>query len=91
MQRFLQELKAANISYQLLADVVEVTDLRWLEAVEGALGMERFTVIAVSYTHLRAHETVLDLVCRLLLEKKKEMKKEKIPPHPHVQYYYIAL
>src|SRR5664280_3299186 len=27
------------------------------------------TDIAVSYTHLRAHETVLDLVCRLLLEK----------------------
>src|SRR5665811_2481951 len=26
--------------------------------------------VAVSYTHLRAHETVLDLVCRLLLEKK---------------------
>ena len=25
----------------------------------------------VSYTHLRAHETVLDLVCRLLLEKNK--------------------
>ena len=25
---------------------------------------------AVSYTHLRAHETVLDLVCRLLLEQK---------------------
>ena len=24
----------------------------------------------VSYTPLRAHETVLDLVCRLLLEKK---------------------
>ena len=29
---------------------------------------------AVSYTHLRAHETVLDLVCRLLLEKKKKQK-----------------
>src|SRR5665811_326448 len=28
--------------------------------------VERFSV---SYTHLRAHETVLDLVCRLLLEK----------------------
>ena len=26
---------------------------------------------AVSYTHLRAHETSLHLVCRLLLEKKK--------------------
>ena len=29
------------------------------------------TTTPVSYTHLRAHETVLDLVCRLLLEKKK--------------------
>ena len=29
---------------------------------------------AVSYTHLRAHETVLDLVCRLLLEKKNKHK-----------------
>src|SRR5664280_3297339 len=29
----------------------------------------------VSYTHLRAHETVLDLVCRLLLEKKKKKNK----------------
>ena len=28
----------------------------------------------VSYTHLRAHETVLDLVCRLLLEKKKQKR-----------------
>ncbi len=27
---------------------------------------------AVFYTNLRAHETVLDLVCRLLLEKKKK-------------------
>ena len=28
----------------------------------------------VSYTHLRAHETVLDLVCRLLLEKKQDTR-----------------
>ena len=32
----------------------------------------------VSYTHLRAHETVLDLVCRLLLEKKKTMNTEHL-------------
>ena len=32
----------------------------------------------VSYTHLRAHETVLDLVCRLLLENKKKQRKKKI-------------
>ena len=33
-------------------------------------------VNTVSYTHLRAHETVLDLVCRLLLEKKKTKRHE---------------
>ena len=42
----------------------------------------------VSYTHHRAHETVLDLVCRLLLEK-----KQTIPPvsshFPTSQSYYI--
>ena len=32
----------------------------------------------VSYTHLRAHETVLDLVCRLLLEKKKPRTTEYV-------------
>ena len=32
---------------------------------------EVLDVISVSYTHLRAHETKANLVCRLLLEKKK--------------------
>ena len=32
-------------------------------------------IVTVSYTHLRAHETVLDLVCRLLLEKKTTQDK----------------
>ena len=41
------------------------------QVVRPALGE---WVDAVSYTHLRAHETVLDLVCRLLLEKKKKNK-----------------
>ena len=36
---------------------------------------------AVSYTHLRAHETVLDLVCRLLLEQKKK--------HHSNELYYL--
>ena len=35
------------------------------------------SLIPVSYTHLRAHETVLDLVCRLLLEKKKNKQEKK--------------
>ena len=33
------------------------------------------SIITVSYTHLRAHETSQDLVCRLLLEKKKNNSK----------------
>ena len=31
--------------------------------------LEVVPLVAVSYTHLRAHETEADLVCRLLLEK----------------------
>ena len=38
------------------------------------------TVMAVSYTHLRAHETVLDLVCRLLLENNKTLKPNHLTP-----------
>ena len=51
----------------------------------------------VSYTHLRAHETVLDLVCRLLLEKKttqtnqssitiSELTASSVPPHGSQPY-----
>ena len=35
------------------------------------------SIVAVSYTHLRAHETRHDLVCRLLLEKKKKEEEEE--------------
>ena len=44
------------------------------------------------YTHLRAHETVLDLVCRLLLEKKKKhlfsttsFPRRELESHKHLQ------
>ncbi|WDT36880.1 bifunctional hydroxymethylpyrimidine kinase/phosphomethylpyrimidine kinase [Streptococcus pneumoniae D39] len=43
-----------------------------LPAVESSKAFV-YRAIAVSYTHLRAHETVLDLVCRLLLEKKNHV------------------
>src|SRR5665648_1216417 len=41
------------------------------EVLFGENGLSQFPV---SYTHLRAHETRHDLVCRLLLEKKKNNK-----------------
>ena len=47
-----------------------------LNSVGGFLKKRSVTIMigveAVSYTHLRAHETGRNLVCRLLLEKKKK-------------------
>src|SRR5674536_393868 len=48
----------------------------------GGLDLEKIDVstsgpMAVSYTHLRAHETPEHLVCRLLLEKKKNKNTQK--------------
>ena len=44
----------------------------------GMTGVAAQMCGAVSYTHLRAHETVLDLVCRLLLETNK-MNHSELP------------
>ena len=58
-----------GVANQPLTRILKIT----LETGDG--GTAAFSsargLCAVSYTHLRAHETVLDLVCRLLLEKKK--------------------
>src|SRR5664280_3657974 len=45
--------------------------------VRSDAAARRASARPVSYTHLRAHETVLDLVCRLLLEKKKQKTQKK--------------
>ena len=42
-----------------------------------------FWTYSVSYTHLRAHETGRNLVCRLLLEKKKPAAHQKACPLAH--------
>ena len=42
------------------------------KVTDAETGEDLIGINAVSYTHLRAHETVLDIVCRLLLEKKKK-------------------
>ena len=44
-------------------------------AYEAAADMSDSGINSVSYTHLRAHETKANLVCRLLLEKKKKTQK----------------
>ena len=48
--------------------------MSYLGAIRFVLTTDGSSVLdAVSYTHLRAHETDSYLVCRLLLEKKKTM------------------
>ena len=47
------------------------SELSAIIAEAKSLGVPEATLNdPVSYTHLRAHETVLDLVCRLLLDTK---------------------
>ena len=48
------------------------------------------THAAVSYTHLRAHETVLDLVCRLLLENKKVLNGHRALALHIIRYYNVT-
>ena len=45
-------------------------------AAGGVNALRPDDYITVSYTHLRAHETGRNLVCRLLLEKKKKESKK---------------
>src|SRR5665648_809423 len=57
--------------YQNIVDFLSKADRfhgAWPHWLDGETGK----VKPVSYTHLRAHETRHDLVCRLLLEKKKK-------------------
>ena len=42
------------------------------KTLKSSYGVYGDPVLTVSYTHLRAHETRGNLVCRLLLEKKKK-------------------
>ena len=52
----------------------ERTETRGITETNLILSNNYLEIMAVSYTHLRAHETDSYLVCRLLLEKKKEIK-----------------
>ena len=71
MKKKTHEINAIKIPKQLLYD-----------ALDGITGNSNNDLrcnfhTAVSYTHLRAHETDSYLVCRLLLEKKKNNKNIK--------------
>ena len=68
----LKEMDLADLVEELRATKHEALNLRFRNATGQLDNNAEISKVRrpVSYTHLRAHETVLDLVCRLLLEKK---------------------
>ena len=52
-------------------NINSITIIITSEGIEKIKTEKKMTTKPVSYTHLRAHETRSNLVCRLLLEKKK--------------------
>eukprot|EP00831_Metopus_contortus_P051438 TRINITY_DN4317_c0_g1_i6.p2 TRINITY_DN4317_c0_g1~~TRINITY_DN4317_c0_g1_i6.p2 ORF type:complete len:140 (+),score=14.41 TRINITY_DN4317_c0_g1_i6:274-693(+) len=89
---FATALKGTNIGFvarmytQVLLQrriVIESSSANWAGIFFFSFHYYRQTshvlcVDTVSYTHLRAHETSLHLVCRLLLEKKKKQQTKSI-------------
>src|SRR5450756_2644800 len=74
VQRLLDSGIHVYVDKPLAYSLKEARDLVELAARRQRLLMVGFN--PVSYTHLRAHETRHDLVCRLLLEKKKKKNKQ---------------
>src|SRR5450756_1287142 len=75
LQKFLptltpEELAGAQLANTKLALGITPYFFNLIDPADENCPVRR-QVIPVSYTHLRAHETRHDLVCRLLLEKKK--------------------
>ena len=66
--KFINELEW--IKGYIFANVWQTNYIIKIDPTSGKV-KGKMDLTSVSYTHLRAHETVLDLVCRLLLEKKQ--------------------
>ena len=59
------------VSMSMSAETLKVTEGGLVELSASISAAPMDSKLSVSYTHLRAHETLRYLVCRLLLEKKK--------------------
>ena len=68
-----------------LAELLRTADVTTITERTKVVARSMFE--AVSYTHLRAHETVLDLVCRLLLEKKQKYAEH----HTSTNHTYASM
>ena len=69
ISRYYKRLHVRNLKIAVLAVFVSIFFLPVYVGFQHT-GDNMFT--AISYTHIRAHETPEHLVCRLLIEKKKQ-------------------
>src|SRR5450759_5360593 len=72
------KIRIASCQFPVSSDIK--VNYKWIEEQMIEAKLKKANIVhfpecalsgSVSYTHLRAHETRHDLVCRLLLEKKK--------------------
>ena len=76
LEKYWQDIDLLDETFKTREDAEEYIIFDGPPTANGKPGIHHViarTLKAVSYTHLRAHETKANLVCRLLLEKKKTM------------------
>ena len=74
IENYLPQKKDRDVQKKLYMDNLEIETIKKFSKLASMRSKTLFpTTKTVSYTHLRAHETEADLVCRLLLEKKKSV------------------
>src|SRR5260370_26472071 len=70
------ELEEIGLSAKRLADVIEVPPNRLYQILAGKRNMTADTALRRSEEHTSELQSHLNLVCRLLLEKKKKIHEE---------------
>jgi chromosome segregation ATPase len=51
VDKFIKRLRIENIPYVMIADVIDIVDTKWAYAVEGILGIGRFTIVVDAEHH----------------------------------------
>ena len=71
-EKLFDAMNGSSVPANYEIDEFKLTNLPYVQGKFVDAPYVKDSPAAVSYTHLRAHETSQDLVCRLLLEKKNE-------------------
>ena len=78
VKSFVNDITKFDVDFDLVSGryVIDAKSIMGIFSLDLSKPIDLNIHAAVSYTHLRAHETDSYLVCRLLLEKKKNKKTD---------------